>query len=202
VRKENEKGSHVRSVKGGAAGVPSVGGGDGVLRVAQELETFRDDLLVDGKDTVLHTEIRRGFVRQNAKTYAGLGGEVDDRDEFTSVGIDEGLIPLVLLLVLDLDDVGESSRPIGTSEVFERGGMAVVLALQSLFDLGEDLLELEGGLGSSDLGWCRCQHGVLTTRRISDNVQGLTKEEPKETTLSSLKAMLATALAKGMPFYD
>jgi hypothetical protein len=47
--------------------------------------------------------------------------------------------------------------------------------------------------------------GITYQGRTPENILamdllGLTKEEPKETTLSLLNATLATALAKGIPF--
>lgn len=110
---------YVRGVEGGTAGVPSVGRGEDVLGVGQELEPFRDDLLVDGKDAVLETKSDDRSSRKASRTYAGLSREIDDGDEFTSVSIDEGFVPLVFFLVLDLSDIGESGRSIRAGEVFE-----------------------------------------------------------------------------------
>lgn len=47
-------------------------------------------------------------------------------------------------------------------------------------------------------------HGLFTNIWIisENHILGVMKDEPKETTLSSFQAMLATALMKGTPSYE
>lgn len=66
--------------------------------------------------------------------------------------VDEGLIPRVDVLVLDLGDIGEGSTSIGASEVFQSRGVVVVFSLQLSLDLGEDALQVDRGLGGCDVG--------------------------------------------------
>ena len=118
------------------------------------------------------------------------------------MGIDESLIPRVDGIVLNLSDVGKSSTSIGASEVLQGRRMVVVFSLKLSLDFGQSAFQVNGGFGSRDTG---CSEVVLSVPSgvCGQGVYllGLTKEEPKVTTLLSLNATLATALAKGMPFY-
>jgi len=66
------------------------------------------------------------------------------------MSVNEGLIPGVDLLVLNLHDMGEGCRAVRANEVLKRRRVVVVFALERGLDFGEDGLERDGGAGSSD----------------------------------------------------
>ena len=84
-------------------------------------------------------------------THSGVGNEVSHRQKLPRMSIDVCLIPRVDFLVLNLEDVDESARSIFESEILESGLDLVLLALQSLFNLGNDRVDIDGGLGVSNL---------------------------------------------------
>ena len=67
------------------------------------------------------------------------------------MGVDEGLVPGVLSLVLDLNDVSQGSGAIGASEVLDRRRVAIVLAIELSLDLRDDGLDADGRSRSRDL---------------------------------------------------
>ena len=138
-------------------------------------------------------------------THGSLGNEVSELNDFAGVGIDERLEPLMLLVVLHLNDVRQSQRPVLLRYPLESGGVRVVLAGKRALRLRDSLLSRKSrdGLGDGLRSYVtRISTQLVKIIAEGDYSQGaFTKEWPNETTLfSPLKAMLATALATGMPF--
>jgi hypothetical protein len=83
----------------------------------------------------------------------GVIDEINDRKDLASLGINEGLIPGEVFLVLDLDDVGQSSTSVFLDKVLELGGVIVVLALKSLLSSRDGVLDCDLGFAGSNLLW-------------------------------------------------
>ena len=77
-------------------------------------------------------------------TYGGLGNEVRDRKKFTAVGVHESLVPQVLFLVLDLNDMDQGGSTIRTGEILEGGVESVVLPSEDLLGLLDGGVQVEG----------------------------------------------------------
>lgn len=90
--------------------------------------------------------------RRKCRTDGSLADEVNDRENFTGVGIDKSLVPGGLLLILDLNDVSQSGGAILEIEVLELGFPFVVGTVESLLGVGNGSLNRDGGLGVGDLG--------------------------------------------------
>jgi len=77
-----------------------------------------------------------------------MSNEIDDVHDFTSVGVDEGLEPMIF--ILDLDDMGQGDGAVLLREEFESGGMIVVNSKQSLLSNGDGRREGDGSLGGGN----------------------------------------------------
>ena len=136
------------------------------------------------------------------KPYGSLGNKVGNGDDITRVSINESLVPSVGLVVANLQDVGELEGAVLLGDVL-KGGLGElildVLARQSGLS-GLDSI-LNSDRGSRGFGyWKRSEINYNFRSHINIQLRALTKEFPKATTLlSELKAMLATALATGIP---
>ena len=140
-----------------------------------------------------------------ASTHGSLSNEVSQLNDIPGVCIDEGLEPLVLLVVLHLNDVRKCERTVLLCNPLKGGGVRVILAGESALRLRDRLLSRKSRVSLGDQ--LRSYVTRISTQLVKiiaegDYSQGaFTKEWPNETTLfSPLKAMLATALATGMPF--
>lgn len=193
-----------RGGRGGTILVPAVRRGGRVMRVGQSLEAIVRALRGEGNNTVLHPKggHSQKLAEENNKesTHASIGDERHNVDDFARVGIDECLIPLLGLVVLDLDDVGKDNVVGVLGEILESSGPVVVLATGSSFSLGNcSLLGQLGGGRRNSLCKMRifgeCMRGYNKIRYVL----GLMKLAPKETTFSPLRATFATAFATGIP---
>lgn len=66
------------------------------------------------------------------------------------MGIHVGLIPGVLLKVLDLGYVDEGGGAVGAGEILKGSGVAIVLAVESCFNVGEDGFQFDLGCSRRD----------------------------------------------------
>ena len=80
-------------------------------------------------------------------SHRGFSDEVGDRDNLVVVGVDERLNPRAGRLILDLNDVNESSAAVVESEELESRGPVVVLAVEGLLGGSDGLLDSNGGGG-------------------------------------------------------
>jgi hypothetical protein len=90
--------------------VPAVGGGDSVVGVGDGGEAIgwilggkRNDSVLPNINVVVGVCVFYGL----NVTYARISNEGDHVDYFTSTGINESLIPLVSLVILNLNNVCE-----------------------------------------------------------------------------------------------
>ncbi len=112
------------------------------------------------------------------------------------------LHPCSRTLILNLYNVRESSRAIRLYQELKRCGVSVVGAIQCLLCCSDRVAERYSRCLVRRASFIKSTRSTTPRGRpnIRADLQGLTKEEPNDKTLpSSLKAMLATALATGTP---
>ena len=129
--------------------------------------------------------------------------EVGELDHLPRVGVNKGLVELVLSIVLDLHNVREGERAVLPRDPFEGDGMRVVLARECILSLRDSSLCRNGRRRGRNGRWKARSVSLTWKHCVSEGrSQGVfTNELLKETTLLSLlKATLATALATGTPF--
>ena len=113
----------------------------------------------DGDDTVLRQSrvtsdggYRRCGVHE---THGGMSAEVGDGNKLARVGIDEGLVPRALVIIADLDCVGQGGTTIGFGEIFDGRsgeGLLVKLAVEGFLSGGDSSGSLDlGSLGRDPL---------------------------------------------------
>ena len=83
-------------------------------------------------------------------THGSLSNEVGELNHLAGMGIDERLKPLMLLIVLHLNNVGQCQRPVLLRYPLESGGVRVVLAGKRALRLGDGILNRECRLGLRD----------------------------------------------------
>jgi hypothetical protein len=88
-------------------------------------------------------------------TDASIGNEGNHVDNFTRGGVNKGLVPLLGIVVLDLDDVGKDDVVGVFGKVLEGGRPVVVLATKGSLSLGNRILfrQLGGSSGDALCDW-------------------------------------------------
>ena len=128
--------------------------------------------------------------------------EVGELDDVARVCVHERLVPHRLAVVPNLHNVGESNRAILLRDIFDLRRVPVVRPPELAFSLGYRVGGRNGRRGRGDVG-CGGKRSAKQhkARKARHDAQGLTNEDPKETTLLALlNATLATAFATGTPF--
>lgn len=137
--------------------MPSLRGGSGDLRVNDCLEALGGVGLGDGKSAVL----RRGnetsqttalCSKAENRTHRSLGNEVNNGPQLAGVSINERLEEDVLILVADLEDVGQDGGTVLENNVLELGSDLVLLSVEGLLSGGDSVGDGDGGDGVGDLG--------------------------------------------------
>ena len=133
-----------------------------------------------------------------------MSDEIAELDDVAGVGIYERLVPHCLAVVLDLHNVCEGNRTILLRDIFDLGRVAVVRPPKLTLSFGDRIGGGDGRRGRGDVGCGQKRSAKQHKARITGHdVQGLTNEDPKETTLLALlNATLATAFATGIPFCE
>lgn len=119
--------------------MPSPGRSRVVLGVSEVFDTISDDLLLDGKHSVLECFVRLLFLLvMDRRIHCSIGNEICHCEDLTRVRIHECFIPCSSFLVLDLDHMDEGSRTIGSGKILETGLPAIVFSVQSFLGLSND----------------------------------------------------------------
>lgn len=71
--------------------------------------------------------------------------------------IHKSFVPSPLVLVLNLDDMGESDRAVGFRQVFQRGRVVIIFTTERLFSFLEDIFNIDSWLRGCDIGYVDCE---------------------------------------------
>ncbi len=136
------------------------------------------------------------------RTDRGFRNEVYHREHLVRVRVHKRLHPCSRTLILNLYNVRESSGAVRLYQELKRCGVSIVGTIQCLLCCSDRIAERYSRSMVRRASFIKSTQSTTPRGRpnIRADLQGLTKEEPNDKTLpSSLKAMLATALATGTP---